>query len=108
MKAAASEAADVSAVKDDRYRNRTPLYLAVQARDLEGVRRLLDEEEGADLAQQESEVKWAWDPLHVAAENGDLDLARLLLERGAKLERRTESGLWSPLHLAAMPIARTW
>ncbi|KAJ3115700.1 hypothetical protein HDU96_000179 [Phlyctochytrium bullatum] len=41
------------------------------------------------------------EPLHVAAGRGRAAMARLLLRRGAKLNRPTKFRSWTPLHLAA-------
>ena len=39
-------------------------------------------------------------PLHLASQNGRLDMARLLLDHGADPNIK-RNGLWSPLHLAS-------
>lgn len=42
-----------------------------------------------------------WSPLHLAAEKGNCDLARLLIGHNAKIEIKTVVG-WTPLHIATM------
>ena len=41
-----------------------------------------------------------WTCLITAAENGHLDICRLLIDKGAQLEAKTSNG-WTPLHCAA-------
>jgi ankyrin repeat protein len=64
-----------------------PLGTAVFVRSLPLVRLLLDS--GADVNGGEAN---GFTPLHAAAENGDLKLARELLARGADPRRRTSDG----------------
>ena len=42
-----------------------------------------------------------WTPLHIAAQRGNLEIAQLLIDRGAKINEVTSDGQ-TPLHLAAM------
>ena len=57
------------------------------------VRVLLDA--GADPNCQEEDDPH-WTPLHFAAKYGDVEIAELLLERGAKLDRRDAHGETPP------------
>jgi ankyrin repeat protein len=75
-----------------------PIHDAVAAGDLARVRALLsaspaDVNAGDTLAQRA--------PLHLAAARGALDIAALLLDRGADVDERTEDGD-TPLTYAVM------
>jgi ankyrin repeat protein len=63
--------------------------------DYHGILKLLIER-GADV----DAAWWCWTPLNGAAERGDLDVAKLLLEKGASVKSKDKSG-WTPLFEAA-------
>lgn len=64
--------------------------------DVAAVRALL--EEGADPNVAQGDGLTA---LHVAAQEGNLKIARLLLDAGANVEAKTRIGGYTPLHLAS-------
>jgi len=72
------------------------LWKAIEAHDLGGVRRSL--EAGADPGRLDKVLGVS--PLAMAAMRGDLDLARLLLDKGAQVDARNADGS-TPLHGAA-------
>ena len=77
------------------------LRQSIWDRDVDAVRRTVEEE--ADiLGDVGPHPKWGGRPtaLQVAAERGQVDIVRLLLEKGVDLEERGEYG-WKPVHLAA-------
>jgi ankyrin repeat protein len=77
------------------------LRQSIWDRDVDAVRRTVDEE--ADiLGDVGPHPRWGGQPtaLQVAAERGQVDIVRLLLEHGADPEERGEYG-WKPVHLAA-------
>jgi len=55
---------------------------------------------GANVNDRES--KRSYTPLHVAAEEGRVDVARVLIEHGAQINDGNVKGGYTPLHLAAM------
>src|SRR5688572_19193455 len=73
-----------------------PLIQAVQRADVTAVRTLL--RQGADPSAAQGDGLTA---LHVAAETGQLEIARLLLEAKAAVDARTRIGGYTALHLAA-------
>ena len=79
-----------SAVADSRVAD------AAMAGDLAGVIRLL--EEGADVNTARGDGMTA---IHWAAENGNADMAELLIVAGANLESVTRNGGYTALHLAS-------
>ena len=74
-------------------------------------RELLDATSRGDVAAVRSLLKEGADPnvaqgdgltaLHVAAQEGNLEIARLLLDAGANVEAKTRIGGYTPLHLAS-------
>src|SRR5688500_2961042 len=74
-----------------------PLIQAVQRGDVPAVRQLL--RQGADPSAAQGDGLTA---LHVAAETGQLEIARLLLDAKAPVEARSRIGGYTPLHLAAL------
>lgn len=73
------------------------IHDAVKAGDLVGVRRLL--EARPDLVRAANERGYT--PLHIAAFEGRLNVAGLLLEKGAELEAKNPTG-FTPLFLAVL------
>ena len=83
----------VSAVRAQDVRSRDPrLFQAIYDHNIEEVRQLIDE--GSNLEDLMIFRKTAWDefnyeiyatPLTVAVETGNIDMVRLLLEKGAKV-----------------------
>ena len=75
---------------------------AVWRGDLAGVAAALDLAPGA-VGEPGPHPVWGGrpDPLQLAAERGRLEIARLLLQRGAGVEGHLEGYGWSPLQLAA-------
>ena len=69
---------------------------AVRRGDTESVRSLLRSGADANVAQGDGIT-----PLHLAAERGDLALAKLLLDAKARVEAKTRIGAYTPLHLAS-------
>jgi ankyrin repeat protein len=83
-------------------RGRAPLHRAVAVADINEVRRLLDS--GADVnvpvrSTEPFNSNWGDTPLHMAAQDGRGDIARLLLSRGADFNRGNDRGN-TPLHRA--------
>lgn len=61
-----------------------PVHEVASRNDLEELRRLLDGEPG--LSEADEDGSWHRDrPLHVACEEGSMEAARLLLDRGAAI-----------------------
>jgi hypothetical protein len=86
----------VEEVNNDEY---TRLLLACWSSKLDAVQRLLTyADQRVDVNKGSRERGWS--PLFVAAHNGDLPLARMLLEYGAAVEQRTNDGQ-SPLLIAS-------
>ena len=73
-----------------------PLLDAAARGDLQALRALL--EGGADPGVALGDGLTA---LHIAAEEGNVDMAKLLLDAGADAEAKTRIGSYTPLHLAA-------
>ncbi|HLE68604.1 MAG TPA: sigma-70 family RNA polymerase sigma factor [Vicinamibacteria bacterium] len=71
----------------------TPLIAALFGRRVEAARILI--EGGADVTTRRGGTGWpraGWSPLHYAAAYGFLDIISLLLERGASVDARDDSG----------------
>lgn len=66
------------------------LYRAVWNEDLAEVKRLLAA--GADVNAKTAD-KFGDTPLHVASQEGYLDIARLLLDNGAEIDGQDEDGM---------------
>jgi ankyrin repeat protein len=75
------------------------LHKAVREGDADKVKKLLDA--GADVnVRESSKDRLQYTPLHWAANNGDLEIAEILISRGADLD--AEDPTYStPLYLAA-------
>jgi ankyrin repeat protein len=73
-----------------------PLLDAVKRADAAAVRALLRGGANASVAQSDGLTA-----LHVAAQAGNLEIARLLLEARADVRAETRIGAYTPLHLAA-------
>jgi hypothetical protein len=86
----------VEQVAEDEY---TRLLLACWASKLDAVQRLLTYDVHKVDVNKPSMMR-GWSPLFVAAHNGDLQLAKMLLEYGAAVEQRTNDGQ-SPLFIAS-------
>ena len=74
------------------------IHRAVIGGNLDLVRSLLS----ADPALLQERDAAQWTPLHCAAEQGRLDIARFLLEQGADVQAQGQSGE-TPLHLTSRP-----
>ena len=79
--------------------NRTPFLMAVAAGSVEGARFFL--ESGADVRACTSEMK---NCVHLAVENGHLEIVQLLLNNTEATENLYRSDTWErvPLHNAAI------
>jgi len=66
---------------------RPEIIEAVLAKDTALVKKLV--KSGIDLNEQD---KGGWTALHFAAQNGDISIARILLENGAKVDIKEEYG----------------
>ncbi|KAL4980586.1 hypothetical protein BDW66DRAFT_147020 [Aspergillus desertorum] len=74
---------------------RTALIELVEAQNIGAAKRLLVNGADANICVEESMVP----PLSLAADQGNEEISRLLLDYGAKLENR-DSGGFTPLHIA--------
>jgi ankyrin repeat protein len=74
---------------------KSALYYAVSAADSGLVQVLLDK--GADPNGREKDDAWA--PIHAAASGGTLEITALLIERGAKIDPRSQ-GVPPPIQIA--------
>ena len=74
----------------------SPVADAAMRDDIEAVRSLLEEGAEVDLAQSDGMTA-----LHWAAELGNVELVRLLVDAGADLEAPTRIGDLTPLHIGA-------
>ena len=74
----------------------SPLLDATKRGDVAAVRSLLEDGADPNLAQGDGLTA-----LHVAAEEGYLEIAKLLIDAGAKVEVKTRIGDYTPLHLAS-------
>src|SRR5688572_4236345 len=70
---------------------------AVKKGDVAAVRSLLESGADANTAQGDG-----LSVLHLAAQQGSVEIAKLLIGRGANLEAKTRIGGYTPLHLASM------
>ena len=78
--------------------NSTEVDLALAAKMLEQNNLQDRNKAGHALVEVKSQCGWA--ALHQAAENGRIEVARLLIERGTKVNVKSQKG-WTALHLAA-------
>lgn len=74
------------------------IHVAVRNGDLEKVAKLLDADPGLLTSQAN---QYAISPLHVAAHDGRVEIAKLLIDRGAPLELRDRDQA-TPLFAAAL------
>ncbi|XRM37598.1 hypothetical protein ABZX51_001062 [Aspergillus tubingensis] len=82
-------------INNQEYEGYTALYELVANQEFEATRRLLDNGADADLGIKSSGIT----PLGISAGQGDERITRLLLDRGAKIDRQDRQG-FSVLHLA--------
>jgi hypothetical protein len=80
---------------DDRRTGETPLHESSRNGKVEAGQCLLDR--GADINAQND---YDWTVLDLAAIYDGVEFARMLLERGARIDTRGNHSDWSPLHLA--------
>ena len=73
------------------------LFAAIRDRDVAAAIQAVNA--GANISAQTGSMESA--PLHSATSTGSLEVMSFLLDRGAPIEMRNNSG-WTPLHLAAM------
>ncbi len=85
--------ADVRAIARNAQAN-TPLHAALAGKSGSAARRLLAH--GADV---EAATQEGWRPLHLAAQNGDIEMIGLLLELGAQVSPSSRDGR-TPLAMA--------
>lgn len=76
--------------------NVDPLTLAVQLKDREQVKRLLEEKYSPNIVDRNHGNT----PLHIAACRGDVEIVQLLICYGAEIDKKNKTGL-TPLMLAA-------
>jgi ankyrin repeat protein len=74
----------------------SPLLDATKQGDVVAVRSLLAEGADPNVAQGDGLTA-----LHVAAQEGNLEIAEVLLDAGARIEAQTRIGGYTPLHLAS-------
>jgi ankyrin repeat protein len=77
-----------------------PLYHAIECGSVESVRALLDGNAKCDIMFVNG-----WSPMMLAAKQGDHEIGRLLLAKGASLKNTNNEGL-TPLHIAALHGSR--
>jgi len=75
----------------------TPLMKAIEASDLPGVKRLV-EEQGADVNETNA-IRSG--PMHYAASHGETEIARYLKEKGADINAQNSTGA-TPFFLAVI------
>eukprot|EP01015_Nassula_variabilis_P007775 TRINITY_DN1603_c0_g1_i5.p2 TRINITY_DN1603_c0_g1~~TRINITY_DN1603_c0_g1_i5.p2 ORF type:complete len:100 (-),score=5.30 TRINITY_DN1603_c0_g1_i5:11-310(-) len=80
----------------NRKQLRYTLFLKISNGDLETVRRLFEQN---NLNPNMTLNNFDWTPLHTAAYKGHKELAKYLLEKGAKLQTENKSG-YTPLMIA--------
>jgi len=71
------------------------LHQAVLAKDFEEVKKILQDTSTINLSD-----KLGRTPLHYAAFNGDIEIAKLLLGKGANIDATDRSKQWTPLFFA--------
>lgn len=74
----------------------TVLSIAIAEDSVSGVRFLLAK--GVDVNERD---RYGYQPLHKAAERGNVDIVELLIESGAPIADTGNPARWSPLHFAA-------
>lgn len=79
--------------KNESESNSVDIYQIIEAGDIAGVRNFIAS--GTDINQVHEESGWT--PLEIAAEKGKLEIAKILIEAGAIVDK----GLSEPLELAA-------
>lgn len=86
--------------RDDRFARTVQLFNAAASGDAATVGELLQED--PELARSTHRGQWGdRTPLHLAAEKGHLEVARLLLGHGADVHARDQGDHATPLHWAA-------
>jgi len=75
------------------------LWVAAESGDVEGVKAAFCP--GADVNRDISSAKLGWTPLHLAALNGHVEVAKFLFQHGANCNPKDYEGS-TPLHLAAL------
>lgn len=78
------------------------LFEAIDRSDTSEVEHLIDI--GADVNVYHA--NGGWTPLYRAARAGNLEIARLLIDRGARVNGKAKNG-WSPLHIAVFQNHRS-
>jgi uncharacterized protein len=74
------------------------IHDAAEAGNLAKVTALLKDH--PELVSSENNANWGYTPLHMAAENGNKDMAELLMKNRADINARDRKG-WTALHVAA-------
>ncbi|MGV8120037.1 MAG: ankyrin repeat domain-containing protein [Candidatus Xenobiia bacterium LiM19] len=72
------------------------IHEAIEKNDPDAVREFI-----ADVSELSTKNDKGWLPLHTAAYHGHLQIAELLISKGADVQARRSEG-WTPLHLAAL------
>nr|WDP79879.1 transient receptor potential cation channel subfamily A member 3 [Apostichopus japonicus] len=87
-----------SAIETLDYNQKNCLHLAVEMDHVEFVKMLLRHVNSVNIINATSKMEWT--PLHYAAENGNVEIMRCLLDAGANLTCKDHQ-VKSPLHIAA-------
>lgn len=88
-------------------RNWAPLHFAARTNAVEAAKELLAAGADVNLLAEIAGPRPAYSPLDVAAENGSLGVAEVLLHHGAKIDANPDEATRSALHCATNGLYRT-